>query len=53
MVKVVAHRGFSGEFPENTRVAFEEAIGLRVDMIEFDVHLSADGALIVIHDGRM
>ena len=50
MVKVVAHRGFSGEFPENTRVAFAEAIGLRVDMIEFDVHLSADGELIVIHD---
>lgn len=50
MVKVVAHRGFSGLCPENTEIAFCEAIKLNVDMIEFDVHLSKDKELIVIHD---
>ena len=50
MVKVVAHRGVSGIYPENTKIAFLEAIKLKVDMIEFDVHLSKDKELIVIHD---
>jgi glycerophosphoryl diester phosphodiesterase len=49
-VAVVAHRGASGDFPENTAVAFEEAIRLEVDAIELDVHLTADGELLVIHD---
>ena len=39
MVKVVAHRGFSGKYPESTEIAFLEALALKVDMIEFDVHL--------------
>ena len=47
---VVAHRGASGVFPENTAVAFQEAIRLDVDAIELDVHLTADGELLVIHD---
>jgi len=47
---VVAHRGASGDFPENTAVAFQEAIRLDVDAIELDVHLTADGELLVIHD---
>lgn len=49
-VAVVAHRGASGTFPENTARAFREAICLGVEMIEFDVRMSADGQLIVIHD---
>ena len=32
----VAHRGASGDFPENTRLAFEEAIEAEADMIEMD-----------------
>ncbi|MCK5379921.1 MAG: glycerophosphodiester phosphodiesterase, partial [Candidatus Latescibacteria bacterium] len=50
MVNVVAHKGYSGKYPENTEMAFREALALRVEMIEFDVHLSRDEALIVIHD---
>ena len=47
---VVAHRGASGDFPENTAVAFQEAIRLDVDASELDVHLTAEGELLVIHD---
>ena len=49
-VAVVAHRGASGVFPENTRAAFEEAIRLGVETIEIDVHLTRDEALIIVHD---
>ncbi|MFZ0215790.1 MAG: glycerophosphodiester phosphodiesterase family protein [Candidatus Dormiibacterota bacterium] len=47
---VGGHRGNSAELPENTIAAYESAIALGVDLIECDVHLSADGELIVIHD---
>jgi glycerophosphoryl diester phosphodiesterase len=44
------HRGNPAEHPENTLASFRSAIELGVDMIECDVHLTADGELIVIHD---
>jgi glycerophosphoryl diester phosphodiesterase len=47
---IVAHRGASAVHPENTMVAFEHAIALGADAIEFDVQATADGALIVMHD---
>ena len=47
---VIAHRGFSGLYPENTLVAFEKASDLGVDMIELDVTLTRDGKVIVLHD---
>lgn len=50
MPLVGGHRGNPAEFPENTLAAFRSAIEAGVDMIECDVHLSADGELIVIHD---
>ena len=53
MVKVVAHRGFSGKYPENTEIAFRKALELSVEMIEFDVHLAKDGSLIIIHDATV
>ena len=53
MVKVVAHRGFSGKYPESTEIAFRKALALDVEMIEFDVHLAKDESLIVIHDGTV
>ena len=53
MVNVVAHRGFSGRFPENTAVAFKKALALDIEMIELDVHLAKDGSLIVIHDATV
>ena len=46
----IAHRGASGVAPPNTLAAFEKAVELGADGIEFDVHLSADGVPVVIHD---
>lgn len=50
MAGVYAHRGASKDFPENTLAAFQRALELGVEGIELDVHLSADGHLIVMHD---
>lgn len=47
---VIGHRGAFDEAPENTLKGFKKAIGLEADYIEFDVHKSQDGALVVIHD---
>ncbi|MBF0278093.1 MAG: glycerophosphodiester phosphodiesterase [SAR324 cluster bacterium] len=49
----IAHRGFSGKFPENTMLAFREALSLGVDMIELDVHLSKDRKVVVHHDDEL
>ena len=49
----IAHRGGADLWPENTLSAFAEAIACGADGIEFDVQLSADGALMVHHDGRL
>lgn len=49
-VTIVGHRGAAAYAPENTLASFELARRLGVDMVEFDVHLSADGACVVIHD---
>jgi glycerophosphoryl diester phosphodiesterase len=49
----IAHRGASGNFPENTRLAFEKAIDARADMIELDCQLSQDGHVVVFHDERL
>ena len=46
----LAHRGFSGRYPENTRAAFLAAIEAGADGFETDVHLSRDGQLVVLHD---
>lgn len=47
---VIAHRGESGYFPENTMLAFKEARNSGADMIELDVTLSRDKVPVVIHD---
>ena len=47
---VVAHRGASIEHPENTIEAFEAAIDLGADAVEFDVRMTADGHAVVMHD---
>lgn len=50
---VCGHRGASGHAPENTLVAFREALEAGADWIEFDVQLSADGEIIVLHDDTL
>ncbi len=47
---VVAHRGVSAFYPENTRASFQAAIDLKVDWIELDVVTTADNIIIVSHD---
>jgi len=47
---IIAHRGASGTYPENTLLAFEQALAAGAGWLELDVHLSADGELVVIHD---
>ena len=46
----IGHRGAKGYEPENTLISFQKALDMQVDGIELDVHLSADGEIIVIHD---
>ena len=53
MVRILGHRGARGLWPENSIFGFRKAIDLGVDIIEFDVHLSADGVPVVIHDGTL
>ena len=50
MIHNIAHRGASAYEPENTLRAFARAIEMGATMLELDVHLSLDGALVVIHD---
>jgi glycerophosphoryl diester phosphodiesterase len=47
---VIAHRGASGERPENTLPAYDLAVEQRADMIEIDLHRTSDGAIVVAHD---
>ena len=47
---VVAHRGASALYPENTLRAFEGAIDAGADLVELDVRLTSDGVPVVLHD---
>lgn len=51
--KVLAHRGDSIFFPENTMPAFLSAESLGVDVIETDVHISADNRVVIWHDDSL
>jgi glycerophosphoryl diester phosphodiesterase len=47
---IYAHRGGAALRPENTLVAFDHGLALGADGLEFDVHLSRDGVVVVHHD---
>lgn len=49
----IAHRGASGTAPENTLIAFNKALDIGVDAVEFDLHGTADGEVVVIHDASL
>jgi len=49
----IAHRGYHRNFPENTLEAFEAAVLLGADGIEFDVHETVDGEFFVFHDDEI
>ncbi|MBP1296768.1 glycerophosphodiester phosphodiesterase family protein [Bradyrhizobium elkanii] len=50
MVFIAGHRGARDLWPENSILGFRNLCGLGVDAVEFDVHQSADGGIVVIHD---
>lgn len=50
---IIAHRGFSALFPENTLLAFDEAIKAGAWMIETDIRLSADNVPMIFHDSSL
>lgn len=47
---VIAHRGLAKRAPENTLAAFAAAMAAGATAIEFDLHMTRDGALVVMHD---
>ncbi len=49
-VLVLGHRGYSALYPENTLLAFQEAVKSGADGVELDVRLTHDGEAVVIHD---
>ncbi len=50
---VIGHRGNRAHAPENTLASFLEAVALGADALEFDLHLSRDGQLVVFHDATL
>jgi glycerophosphoryl diester phosphodiesterase len=48
--RVAAHRGGAALWPENSLLAFRSALALGVDALELDLHLTADGEVVVLHD---
>ncbi|HUT36338.1 MAG TPA: glycerophosphodiester phosphodiesterase family protein [Planctomycetota bacterium] len=50
---VVGHRGWLQRYPENTLVGLRAALDLGVDALEFDLHLSRDGHIVVLHDATL
>jgi glycerophosphoryl diester phosphodiesterase len=53
MTDICSHRGGALLWPENSRIAFENTAGLAVEQVEFDVHPTRDGKLVVIHDDTL
>lgn len=47
---VIAHQGGEEVWPSNTMYAYEHAVALGVDMLEMDLHATADGKLVLMHD---
>lgn len=53
MTKITGHRGARNLWPENGLTGFRNVLALGVDAVEFDVHLTDTGELVVIHDATL
>lgn len=53
MTLITGHRGARNLWPENSIEGFRNVLGLDVDAVEFDVHLTDAGELVVIHDATL
>lgn len=52
-ITLTAHRGYREKYPENTMIAFKEALKLDIDGIEMDVHMTKDYEIVVMHDAQL
>jgi glycerophosphoryl diester phosphodiesterase len=52
-IEIIAHRGFSARFPENTLLALDEALGVGADALEWDIQVAADGVPVLFHDDTL
>lgn len=52
-IEIISHRGARFELPENTLEGFRHALALGMTSVEYDIHITADGELVVIHDGTV
>ncbi|MCU7932539.1 MAG: hypothetical protein KZQ90_17210 [Candidatus Thiodiazotropha sp. (ex Codakia rugifera)] len=51
--RLVAHRGYSAAYPENTLISMQAAVAADACCIEFDVQMCADGNFVVMHDDKL
>jgi glycerophosphoryl diester phosphodiesterase len=51
--EIASHRGGAFLWPENSALAFRQALALPAEQLELDVHLSADGEVVVMHDATL
>ena len=47
--QIIAHRGYSSRYPENSLLAYEKAVDAGIDAIETDLRLSKDGVVVLSH----
>ena len=52
-IQVIAHRGASSDYPENTRASTRAAVASGATVIEADVRTTRDGQLVVLHDATL
>lgn len=52
-VRIIAHRGYSQRYPENTLPALQAAVDVGADAVELDVQLCRDGIPVVLHDATL
>ncbi len=50
---ILGHRGYAAQAPENTLAGFRLAAERKVPGIELDIHLTADGRVVVVHDHNL
>ncbi len=49
-VLIIAHRGYSSEYPESTTLAYTKSMEIDIDFIEADIQLTKDGHFVIFHD---
>lgn len=52
-ILIAGHRGMKAAYPENTLLSFKKAIELKVDMLEFDLNITKDKHIVIIHDNTL